>query len=418
MTTQNTYLKRIATAVCLSFVFAFPSSAKESTKADGERDSSQILFHTGDRYGVPYRIPAIAMAKNGNIIALSDRRFCGNDIGYGHVDIIGRISKDNGSTWGTDFTILRGGGKGRETGYGDACIVADREANKVLLISAAGNVSYWNSTTENPQAMVRVTGTYDKKTKSWVWTKPADMTEHIYKELLGNRVKGLFMGSGRICQSSKIKVGSAYRIYAALATHSGNFTIFSDNFGETWKVLGSAYKSCAPKGDEPKIEELPDGNVVISSRKAGGRWFNIFKYTDKDNALGTWDEPCDSKTAKNGISNTGSPTNGEILIVKAKNNKTGKKVDLALQSVPAGPNRNNVTIYYKELSSPESYSSSVKFSEDWTGKYQVSSRGSAYSTMIQQKKGIIGFYFEEEPQWYQMVYLPLSIETITANNYK
>lgn len=41
------------------------------------------LFHTGDDTGSPYRIPAIAKAVNGNLIALSDWRPCGKDIGFG-----------------------------------------------------------------------------------------------------------------------------------------------------------------------------------------------------------------------------------------------------------------------------------------------------------------------------------------------
>lgn len=43
------------------------------------------LFHTGDHTGYPYRIPAIATAVNGDVIALSDLRPCGGDIGYGHI---------------------------------------------------------------------------------------------------------------------------------------------------------------------------------------------------------------------------------------------------------------------------------------------------------------------------------------------
>ena len=43
------------------------------------------LFHTGDHTGYPYRIPAIATAVNGDVIALSDLRPCGGDIGYGRV---------------------------------------------------------------------------------------------------------------------------------------------------------------------------------------------------------------------------------------------------------------------------------------------------------------------------------------------
>lgn len=45
--------------------------------------------------------------------------------------------------------------------------------------------------------------------------------------------------------------------------------------------------------------------------------------------------------------------NGEVLIVDAK--KNGKKVKLLLQSVPVGPGRNNVGIYYKALETPADY---------------------------------------------------------------
>ena len=100
----------------------------------GLLSAQTLLFHTGDTSGYPYRIPAIATAPCGDIIALSDRRPCGGDIGYGRVDILGRISTDNGQTWGEPFNVLVGTGKGADTGYGDACLVADRERDEVLLV--------------------------------------------------------------------------------------------------------------------------------------------------------------------------------------------------------------------------------------------------------------------------------------------
>jgi sialidase-1 len=30
------------------------------------------------------------------------------------------------------------------------------------------------------------------------------------------------------------------------------------------------------------VEELPDGTVVLSSRKGGGRYFNLFTFNDDD----------------------------------------------------------------------------------------------------------------------------------------
>ena len=90
---------------------------------------------------------------------------------------------------------------------------------------------------------------------------------------------------------------------------------------------------------------------------------------------------------------------------------------LALQSLPAGPKRTNVTIYYKELSTPETYNTPLRFASNWEGHFQVSKTGSAYSTMIQQRDGRIAFFYEEEPEWYQMVYRALTLDEITGGRF-
>ena len=69
------------------------------------------IFET--KSGVPYRIPAIATAHNGDIIAVADYRHSGADIGMvnnGRIDLRARISKDNGKTWGNIFPIVEGKG--------------------------------------------------------------------------------------------------------------------------------------------------------------------------------------------------------------------------------------------------------------------------------------------------------------------
>lgn len=384
--------------------------------AFGNAFSQTTLFSTGDSTGHPYRIPAIATAKNGDIIALSDYRPCGNDIGFGRVDILMRTSKDHGRTWSPVTTVLQGTGEGLSTGYGDACLVADANRNELALVCVAGNVTYWKATSQNPQPMLVTHASYDKKSKQWIWGKPVDITKQVNDTIFGGRNGGMFMGSGRICQSKRIKVGKYYRLYAALCTHKGNFVIYSDDFGYNWKALGDATISCAPKGDEPKCEELPDGNVVLSSRKDGGRYFNIFRYTNQKTATGAWGTAVDSREAKGGIANTGTPCNGEIMILPVRSS-SGRKTMLVLQSIPAGPKRSNVTIYWKELDAPSDYDTPMHFAEDWQGSYQVSYLGSAYSTMTLQKDGRIGFFYEEEPQWYQMVYRPLTISQITQGKY-
>ena len=412
-------MKKLLFSLTLSFaaLTGFAQSLSVEKMPKPQRLSTTWLFHTGDSCNCPYRIPAIACAKNGDLIALSDRRPCGSDIGYGRVDILCRVSHDNGRLWTKAQEVLVGSGEGKDAGYGDACLVADRDRNELLLVCVSGNVPYWKSSPENRQRLVTLHAKWNKKKALWQWeTQPADLTSHIYDELLGGQINGLFMGSGRICQSRKVKVGSYYRLYAALCTHKGNYVIYSDDFGKKWSLLGTVAQSPAPQGDEPKCEELPDGSVVLSSRKHGGRYFNVFHFTDARRGEGQWDAPVDSRLATDGISNEGTPCNGEILIVPALD-ASGRNTYLALQSIPAGPARSHVTIYYKELASEADYATSEAFASNWDGAYEVTHRGSGYSTMVQQADGRIAFFFEEEPNYYQMVFTSLSLTDITGGQY-
>ena len=378
-----------------------------------------VLYSTGDATGFPYRIPAIAKAPNGDLLAFTDWRPCGRDIGFGKVDIMVRISSDNGKSWGEPLKVLEGSGQGADAGFGDACVVADRQKNELLLVCVAGDVVYFQSTPEKRQRMVSLHARYNRKTQAWEWDKEVqDLSSLMYDDLLHGTIKGLFMGSGRICQSRQVKVGDYYRLYASLCTLEGNFVVYSDDFGRTWGLLGDYRMSCAPKGDEPKCEELPDGSVLLSSRKDGGRYFNVFRYYDVKRGKGMWGQPVDSREVPGGISNAGTPCNGEILMVPARRVADGKGVTLALQSIPAGPKRSNVTIYFKELTTPDTYATPMAFAADWNGEYQVSKVGSGYSTMIQQADGRLAFYYEEEPQWYQMIYKSLDLKEITHGKYE
>ena len=69
-----------------------------------------VVFETPTTSAIPYRIPAIARAYNGDLIAVADYRHSRADIGMannGRIDLRARISKDNGQTWGEIFDIVQ-----------------------------------------------------------------------------------------------------------------------------------------------------------------------------------------------------------------------------------------------------------------------------------------------------------------------
>lgn len=386
-----------------------------------------------------HRIPAIVKTTGGKLIAFSDERRStnGGDIGSGRIDVVYRTSTDNGVTWNTAQTLVRGNGN---NGYGDAAVVVNRECpDSILVICASGSTSYISSNAQNNNGTVNVNSAihmtkFLSTDGGNTWTSGEDISSKIYG-LYTNGNSGLyvtkaFFSSGRICQSSIIKNGSAFRLYAALTTNRGSVVVYSDDFGSTWACLGSASDQPCTGGDEAKIEELPNGDVLLCAKvlSGGGRYYNIYSYTnvvkDKETAPeGSWGSSATSTIAA-------ARCNGEIYIVPGTNVSTGKDCYIALLSVPAvyGGNltdRKNVSVYWKPINSIDDCNEISDFSSTsgWT-KYAVSNTTSAYSTMTLTNDGCIGLLYEENnifhggsTESYDIVFKKLDLETMTNNQY-
>ena len=399
-----------------------------------ENNKYQYLYYSPGPGGHPYRIPAIATTANGYVFAINDFRPCGGDIGNGDVDLVMRHSTAAGSDWdGHSWTneIKIVDGEGHEAhsrgetwkvGFGDPAVVADRENNEILVMSVCGNRLCWNGnygagTADNPENPNRIARTYIKfneETQQWVIGQPEEVTYDIYPLFEDENkvhVGSMFIGAGRIAQSSKIKVGTHYRIYCAVwAVETGssryhNYAIYSDDFGKSWNVLGKlGWENCPAKyGNEPKCEELPDGSVLLSSRKGYGRYFNVFRYTDIENGKGEWMGEV-STDAVGDLEWGGNDTNGEPLRIG----------NVLFQSAPTGSGRSDVAVFYKILSNNPADYTPTALSNGWT-KIAITDKESAYSSMcILPGREEIGFFYEEAPGGYSMVYVPLKLEDILS----
>lgn len=429
-TSTNFVLAGTNTPVTITNFSVTGTKSVNSTNVTTYEDQQELLISTSTPN---YRIPAITRASNGNLIAVADYRHSGSDIGYGRLDLHARISTDNGKTWGETKTIADGSAyvKGNtssdflHTGFGDPCLVADRTSNKVLLLSCSGDVLYFNATRTNHQGIAR----FYSDDNGATWSEPTDISEDIYKQFDNSAIgsaKSMFIGSGRIFQSTKTKVNDYYRLYCSVLfkdvnNTEKNYVIYSDDFGGTWSVLGGVDVAPIPSGaNEPKAEELPDGSILCSSRVTGGRMYNIFHFTNRETAEGSWGNVATSNSSNNGVAAVGNSCNGEVMIIPAKRNSDNKKVYLMMQSVPFGPSgRQNVGIYYKELATYADFDTPADLAKDWDGKHQSSYLSSAYSTMTLQSDNTIGFLYEESTYGYDysIIYKNYSIEKITDNKY-
>lgn len=385
------------------------------------RNKAITLFSRNDGS----RIPAIVKTGDNSLLAISDRRKNGaDDIGFGNIDLVAKMATNNGKTWiwTDEITIIAGNDTaGFGKAHGDAAVVADMDNPKnVIIMCASGDVSYWKSMYSEGRP-IRIGRIYsDNGGVTWSGADNGgecdDVTTDIYKLYNGvssPKVEKIFFSSGRICQSRRIKVKNHYRLYAALTTNRGSLVVCSDDFGRSWQTLGSSSDRPAPDGDEAKIEELPDGSVLLSARGKNCRWFNIFRYTSEKTWKkrgGSWSKPVSTSAAvKGGIATVSC--NGEILIVPAKRNSDGRDVYVVLQSVATGYgkvteteksksattaryNRYGLAIYYKEISSPDDFDTPNDFCTDWH-PCLINTTASAYSSMALDDNSKIVLLYED-----------------------
>ncbi len=401
---------------------------------DEANDYQYLYWYRSEDINAPYRIPAITVTKSGKVLAISDYRTCGDDIGMGEVDIMFRRSTESYDNWdkkswtAEDFVADGQGGNQNvfNVGFGDAAVVSDRESNKTLVMAVAGKQRFNWATATSHNSVARIVTENDGDT--WEIT---DLTNQFFgdENVLFPGFYAGFITSGRILQSSTYKAPGAkyYRIYGVAATNDDgngiypNYALYSDDFGATWKMLGGSLEKgmCCDAGNETTIEELPNGDLVVSVRKSGGRYFNIFNYgngeDDKANGIGEWEiKAGDTKVTSSFVS---ADCNGELLRVG----------NVLLHSHPKrgyqGKDRSNVAIFYKVLD-PEKDYTAAEIATGWQELTQVSYIGSAYSTMTLLPDGkTVGFLYEEDPDngtfAYCIVYKPIDLtELLTPEEQK
>lgn len=441
----------VSGATAQNYVITHVNGKLTVTEPSTETVTEATVFDDRSSSTPHYRIPALVMLNDGSLMAFADRRWGKGDVGIYdsninncEIDIVAEtMSYTNGryGAWTTTYAghtasvlaIVEGynNTSGFDRGHGDASVVVDRESGDVLMMCASGDVSYSGSTRTSP---IRV-GRYYGKDNGTAWSG-GDITTSIYN--INSQLTKAFFSSGRMCQSTQIKVGSHYRVYAGLVTNLGTIVLYSDDFGGSWSQLGSvAYKD----GDESKIVELPDGSVLVSAKVPNkvdgnkGRAINVFKYSESPTkstpAAGSWTTAvlsCGSSVDGGGLYSP--PCNGEMLIVPAKD-INGNDVYVVLHSLPtnyynvnsSNDDRANLSIYWKVFTSAADMAVPANYQTGWS-RYQVSSTTSAYSSMVLGADDKVKILYEENIStpsgyWasYDIRFKSLALETITNGNY-
>jgi hypothetical protein len=369
-------------ATCESIVINKISNTTTTNTVAGNRVillANTLLFSPGDAGSLNYRIPAIITAVDGSLVTVTDKRWNHSGDLAAKIDPVVRRSTDKGKTWSEPVVIANFGGP---NGAGDAALVLDKTNGNLLCILSAEK-GFFKSTNDAPAKVLIVRSTDNGIT----WGTPLDVTSQIYGP--NPNWKGLFVASGRAHQlrDGKIVAAIAVREDVAGKEHINNYMISSSDHGVSW--IASTGRA-ELDGDESKIIELNNGNLMMSIRNKGFRRFNIS--TDKGLTWGT---------AYDQVDITDPNCDGDFI--RYTSTLDGYNKNRLLHSVPFAKNRTNVSVL---MSTDEGAT--------WPIRKTIFQGASAYSSLTILPDGTIGIYYENgENSTYQMYFVRFSLNWLT-----
>lgn len=250
-------IKRIllTAAALFAFVGIFIGSIRLYQTLAAKAPEHTTVFSSGDEGSKYYRIPALAVALDGTIVAVADRRWDSTRDLPSAIDVVCRRSTDKGKTWGEQIVIASANSE--SGGFGDAALVLERNSGDLVCIFGGGP-GLWASTRDCP-ARVYVSRSSDSGLS---WSEPLDLTETIYSSPAMEGMTACFAASG---SATQFEDGTLAFVLAAFSgqTPFYNFLCLSRDGGYNWEVLPATPGRI---GDESKVAELPGGDLLMSIR--------------------------------------------------------------------------------------------------------------------------------------------------------
>lgn len=369
--------------MCISASWTWASDAPERT----------VLFNMGDYDSQYWRIPALVTAADNSLVAVVDKR--GSSLGDlpNTISIMSRRSTDNGKNWSEPVVVAQGG-NGKT--YGDPAVVLDKKTGN-LICMFVGDQGLWNATPYNRQGIY-----VSKSTDNGVsWSEPVAITDQVYANHSSWYAGFAGSGHGLCLKDGRLMFVLAIRATSATGVPLHNYAIYSDDGGDNWTLSTNAATTA---GDEAKVVELEDGDILMSIRNPskGNRIF--CKSTDRGQ---TWGKAYFETELKD------PACNGDIIRYSYSTDEGSEGKSRLLHSLPESTTtRENITIYLSEDDG-----------ETWPIKKRLVDGYSAYSSLTVLSDGTIGALVEEG-KWdsnlpgedgFQLVFYRFTMDWLTSD---
>lgn len=313
-------------------------------------------FATSEEYSRYYRIPAIARASDGTLVALSDARKMHIHDVTNSIDVVSRRSSDNGKTWSDYVVIFQGSQSGEDCydwkGYGDAAVASF--ANGTVVATAIHGFGL--AGTRNDPATDVVWKVSRDNGKSW--SSEYTMNQSLFGGLRGN------ISPGNICVANegyikgKALVGlrtstSPNYNSRSSASHQRIYCLTYDPDENKWTRIRikSGYstkdylENTSYDLDEVQFVQVAENQYILSARSdaKGNRLFYRLTFTSATQATATM-------ISQSGM-NLANPCNGDLIKYAAKDGTQYILHTVPKDMVYGSDNcRTNLSAYYTELS--------------------------------------------------------------------
>lgn len=330
-----------------------------------------------------YRIPAMIVANDGSVIAVSDKRYnSSSDLGNHKIDVVVRRSTDGGRTWSNPVIMAEGDGTTNAAfGYGDVAL-AKAPNGDIIAVMAAGKNNLWDG-------IVNI-GICISKDNGVTWSAVRDMTLSNFTDEISGTVNSFAQFSNFITSGRGITTKDGEVMFLGNVIYPGdrktlhNHIFSSSDNGQSWTLRK---ESVYDGGDESKLVQRADGAILASIRQSGARGFNLGSSNGRQ-----WAGQYRSTTL------SGNACNADVLAYSDK---------LMLHTVIANVNsREDLKIL-----------ASTNSGETWHEVYTIQPGYAAYSSMEKLANGDLAIIFEDASygsNGYITTYVTLPKEMVEA----
>lgn len=347
-------------ALCILVLFTNSLQADENTDVIIPNKIINLFSSSGLLVGpkpFAYRIPALATTNSGRLLAVCDARFGTPTDLPNNIDLVLRISDDNGDTWSSIKTIVNSGG----FGSGDPQILVDQQTSDIFIFYA-----YKVKWTAKIDEIRYVKSTDNGDT----WSAPINIKSSVFNpediNMWAGPGNGIQLRSGRlIAPFSLNSKGNQDSIQTCF--------IYSDDHGETWN---RSINASGTGLEEPTIVELNNGQLMLNARSRRGFARRGISYTDENGE--NWSDTYDHPDLLDPI------VQGSMI--RYTSTLDGYSKNRLLFSNP------------RHLSKRENLTVHLSYDEGntWPVKKVLDPNGSAYSSLTILENGDIGILYEQD----------------------